>query len=492
MADSNGSPLRSPLAVRMPLQGQPPPLLYDQWGRDLFGTAYNLPADPLTQQDPREIALVVHRDLPLISSMTGDWSLPLIKMALKDHMRGMFNLPSELADEISGDDRVQATIGSRTGGLFSQPLKHKGGSKACRKAWKAAWRKLIPQSVASEIMTWAVLLGFCVCEILWDTTATPWQPYLKVWHPKFIWYRIERREYWAITMDGMVPITPGTGKWLLFTPHGGYRGWVRGVIRSVAEKWFIKGLAWRDWARFNERHGLPIFKAKIPAAGDLIQKVNFISALSRLGQESVIGLPQNVDGTGYDAELLEARDRAWESFMGTIDRCDKSIVLPILWQNLTTEVKEGSLAAARVHGDVRQNAIEFDNMTLSEALYEQVARVFAYVNFGDAEEAPYSSWCVTPIEDYLAKGETFLKFGQGMQFLRQGGIQVQDVPAFAKLFGLDIGDVDDVDPTQVEAKAAGATAAPPGGTQGEQVAALWTNYRRMSRHLSRLSARVAA
>ena len=430
--------------------------LVDQWGKELFGTAYDVPRDPLTGEDPRKGAQVVHRDLPLISTLTGDWTLPLIKNALRQHMQGNFTLSADLADEISGDDRVQATMGSRTGGLFSQPIMHKGGSRRCRRAWKAAWKRLMPQSVAAEIMTWTVLLGFCVAEILWDTSVFPWQPYLKIWHPKFIWYRVERREYWAVTMDGIVPIIPGTGKWFLFTPHGSYRGWVRGVIRSIAQKWFTKGLAWRDWARFNERHGLPIFKAMVPAAGDIWQKANFINSLSRLGQESVIGLPQNVDGTGYDAELLEARDRSWESFKGTIDRCDMSIVLPIMWQNLTTEVKEGSFAAAREHGDIRQNALEFDNATLSEAVYEQLARPFAFFNYGDPNAAPFTSWNVTPKEDYATKAKTFLTFAQSMQYLRQAGLKPLDVAEMGRQCGIDV-DVDDVDPTQVEARQAGAT-----------------------------------
>ncbi len=447
-----GFPLTRPDAVRTPATTPP---LVDAYGR-LFGTAYDPPRDPVTQTDPDAIARIIVRDLPLISSMTGEWTLPLIKAALKDHMRGLFNLPGELADEISGDDRVQATIGSRTGGLFSQPIQHRGGTARFRKWWRWAWRRLMPQSVASEIMTWAVLLGFCVCEILWDTTVTPWQPYLKVWHPKFIWYRIERREYWAITLDGIVPVVPGTGKWLLFTPHGQYRGWVRGVIRSIAEKWYIKNLAWRDWARFNERHGLPIFKAKVQAAGDINQKASFIASMSRLGQEAVIGLPQNVDGTGYDAELLEARDRAWESFKGTIDRCDMSIVLPIMWQNLTTEVKEGSFAAAREHGDIRQNALEFDNATFSEHVFAQVARVAAFVNFGDADEACMTSWNVTPKEDYATKADTFLKFAQSMNYLRQAGLKPTDVAEMGRQCGIDV-DAEPVDPTQVEARQAGAT-----------------------------------
>lgn len=453
------NPLLSPLATRIaskqvPAGITPPnsPQIVDQWGRQIFGDAFDVPREKPVD---RNTATVTFRDVPIISSLTGNWSLPLIKQALFDQMRGQFILPAELADEVSGDDRVQATIGSRVGGLFSQPLIHKGGSRECRRAWKKAWKKLIPQSVASELMTWAVLVGFAVAEVLWDDSVAPWQPILKVWHPRNIWYRWDIRKYVAITLDGLVEINPGDGKWFLFTPHGAYRGWVRGVIRSIATKWYIKGLAWRDWARFNERHGLPIIKAKVPAAGDINQKANFIQAMAKLGQEAVIGLPQNVDGTGYDAELLEARDRAWESFQGTIDRCDRSIVLPILGQNLTTEVTEGSYAAARQHGDIRQDYLQFDNATLSEGLYQQVARPYAELNFGDPNAAPETAWVITPTEDYLTKAQTFYAFAQAVQQLRLAGKEV-DVAKLAPKFGLSIDDVTDADPTQVEAKQAGA------------------------------------
>jgi Protein of unknown function (DUF935) len=474
-----------PGATRVGLTPNSP--LLDQYGRSIFGSAFDPPHDPLDYRGAKHDALVVMRDLPLISAITGDWSLPLIKSALADQTRGLFNTPADLADAISADDRVQATVGSRTGGLFSQPLTHQGGSKECRRAWRRAWRKLLPQSVASELMTWAVLLGFAVAEILWDKTVTPWQPYLKVWHPKWVWYRWDRRCYSVITLDGLRDVVPGTGKWLLFTPHGPYRGWMRGVIRSIADKWFIKGLAWRDWARFNERHGLPIFKAKVPAAGDINQKKNFIAALARLGQESVIGLPQNVDGTGYDAELLEARDRAWESFMGTINRCDASIVLPIMWQNLTTEVTEGSYAAARIHGGIRQNAIQFDASTLSEAMYEQVARPYALFNFGDADDAPTSTWNVTPFEDYNAKADTFYKFGQALQQMRMAGKKIKDVRKLAKQFGIDPGEIDDVDPTQVQAKKDAAQA---GG--GDSFKSLEAQLKKMRGDFARIEARLAA
>ncbi len=443
-----------------------PPLIYDQFGAplrrgDMWGGAFDPPRDPLANVNPRD-AMVYYRDVPL-QSVACDWSINGIRSALIDHRIGLWAAPAQLCDSVFGDDRVQATLGSRTGGLFSQPLIHyrrgegRKYSHRAHRAWAEAWPKICPQAVMSEIMRWAIVLGFAIVEIRWDTTVTPWMPYLKPWNPFFDQYRWDLRQHQLATLDGPVAAIPGQGKWLVFAPHGAYRGWIQGAIRAIAERWFLKQLSWRDWARFNERHGLPVITAKMPAAGDINQKRNFVGSLQRLGQEAVVGLPQNVDGTGYEVGLLEAKDRSWESFPSLIDRCDRSMVLPILWQNLTTEVKEGSLAAARVHGDVRQNAIEFDNETLSEAIHDQVARPWALFNYGDPDVAPYSCWDVRPVEDFVAKVDVLQKFAQSMQQLRMAGLAPKHVRRLAARFGLDTGELEKVDPVQVEARAAGVT-----------------------------------
>lgn len=439
-----------------------PITIYDQFGRSVYGDAFKPPTDPLASSSAvKADAGIVFRDVP-ITAMTGQWTIDRIREALQTHKIGQFQESADLCDSIFGDERVQATLGSRTGGLFSQPIKFtraKDGrefSHRSKHAWKRCWKKLGQQSVLSEIMRWVIAEGFALAEVLWDRTVAPWQPYLKVWHPRFATYRYDLRQYQVITMDGPVAAVPGTGKWLLFTPHGPYRGWMQGAVRAVSDKWFIKQLAWRDWARFNERHGLPIIKATVPAAGDAVQKANFVAGMKGIGQSAVVGLPQNVDGTGYDISLLEARDRAWESFKGTIDRCDMSIVLPILWQNLTTEVKEGSFAAARVHGDVRQNAIEFDNETLGEAIYRDIARPWALFNFGDPDVAPMTSWNVRPFEDYVMRADALVKLANAMNQLRQAGVKVVDPQSLALLIGLPLGALEEVDPTQIEAKLAAA------------------------------------
>lgn len=395
------------------------------------------PRDPLkSHADPT----VVRRDIPIFG-FVGSWDPATIAVALASHKVGQFSLSSDLTDDLFADDRVQATLGSRTGALFGQDCTHsaaKGDDGSCLEEWTARWPDFAEQGILSEIKRWAIMIGFGVAEILWDTSVTPWRLSLKPWHPKFIYYRHDIRRLVASTQDGQIVIEPGDGRWFVHAPFGIYRGWIHASIRAIADKWYFKQMAWRDRARYNERHGLPIIKAMVPATGDARQKEQFVRSMSTMGQEAVVGLPQNVDETGYDISLLEARDRAWETFRSTIEDADRAIVLTIKSQNLTTEVSGGgSFAAARQHGGTEQVTLEFDNNTFAQDLYKQVARPFALFNYGDAELAPRTSWNIKPIEDRVARAKGTLDAASALVALRQSGVPV-DVTAYAIAFDIPI------------------------------------------------------
>lgn len=420
---------------------EPPSKLVDPYGRPItdYGDVYSLPRDPLSRLsggDVKRNAYTVFRDVPVQTLTT--WDVSTIRQALDEHRLGKFQLPAQLVDSLTGDDRVQSAMGSRTDALFGKPLVHtakRDKTSTQRKqhaAWVKAWKSCGSKAVLEEMQRWTLTMGWSLAEILWDTSVTPWQPYLKPWHPQYVYYEPYLRKYRVSTIDGVIDVTPGDGKWFLHAPHGAYRGWMQGAVRALAQPWFIRQLAWRDWARYSERHGLPMLKAMVPAVASPEMKKEFTDAMNGLGQETTVMLPQMIDGTGFDVDILEATDRSWESFPGLMDRCDMAITLTILWQNLTTEVKEGSLAAARQHGDVRQNAIEFDNEGLSESVYTQLARPFFMYNYGDPEGASRSAWDVTPIEDRKDKALVFQAFASAVASLRAAGYEL-DTLGLARL-----------------------------------------------------------
>ncbi len=430
--------------------------------------AFQPPSDPLQPVQPG----LVHRQIPNVTTQTG-YAPNDVRAAIGQLVIGLFDLPSQMTDTVLADSRVSATMNSRCGGIFGRPMKFrtpKGyeDDKDARRAlsvWRHHWDDIFPESVASEFLRWVVMQGFGPAQQLWNVDGKYAIPQPVVWHPRYTYYHWLFRCYVAITQDGQVPITPGDGHWILHAPHGAERGWMRGAVWSIAPWWLARNYALRDWARYSERHGMPIIKAKTPAAADPASIAAFRGAVATLGQESVVQVPQGVEPQySYDLELMEATDQGWMGFHQLIEQCNTEITLSIMGQNLTTEVKEGSFAAARVHADVRQSLLQSDARALERTIRQQIARPFALMNWGRPEIAPVTEFELDPYEDAATVAKTFQSFAQAVYQLRQAGKQIGNLRELAAGFGLDIdvADVAAVKPIAIESASAS------GGSGGEK------------------------
>lgn len=408
--------------------------------------AFQPPGDPMAGTKPKDVR-IVYRDIPLVTSLTS-WTVDLIRQALITHMYGIYELSGQLVDAIFGDDRVQATLGSRISGLFGREVRFRPAddSMAAREvcdAWVKAWPTLATAAAMTELQAYSIFMGWMPSQITWGTQhGIDYCPYLRPWHPRYTYYHWDLRQYIALSQDGELPILGGNGKWLLHAPYGHYRGWIRGAVRATAYPWLMRHWALRDWARFSEVHGMPIKKGITPASADQQQRDAYEAALSQLATETTLLVTQGNDGANhYDFELVEAKDTAWESFPGLRDHCDMAIVLALMFQNLTTEVKGGSFAATTAHMDIRQGGIQYDNAAWRWTIHQQIARPFAWLNFGDAELAPITDWDVTPREEYEHNAKQFNQFGVAIKDLRAGGVEFVDTEALRTFcrekFGLD-------------------------------------------------------
>lgn len=452
MADPSfsSSPLNSPLAT----SSAPTPeqaiakALGTRGFQPINDPAYAPKHDRLDGIDVRQAARIVTRELPITTVNTA-WSIDGVRSAMQSLLAGLFDQPAQLIESMIGDPRVQAAMMARTGALLGSPIsfklpkKYKDDpiAKKCLRAWERIWPLVAPESVLSELQQWSVQLGFGIAQINWDTNSSNvWRPYLQVWNPRYTYYHWLYRCYIAIGQDGQFPVFGGDGHWLLHAPNGESRGWVRGAMRPIAPWWLARQYALRDWARYSERNGMPWVVGKTPAAADPIMIDQFRNALALLGQESVIQVPQGVDDrNSYGVELLDGHVAdSTSGFETFIERCSSEITLALMGQNLTTEVKEGSLAAARVHADVKQQIIAADARALASTIYTQLARPFALFNFGDAKYAPVIEWDTTPPDDEVSKSTVFTSFAKGVADLRIAGYRVDNLESMAKDLGLEL------------------------------------------------------
>ena len=409
------------------------------------------PVDPITgepESSVRQRAGTVYRDVPITTIQHG-WSVQAVRSALYQSMYGYFFESGQLIDAMLGDDRVQATLGSRIGGLFGrelivEPANESSAAREVADAWQPSAEDICGGWGLTETAAYAIFQGFGHGQIVWDTSQTIWRPEPRPWHPMFEWFDWTTRKYIAISQDGNKPIIPGDGKWYGHLPFGSYRAWVRGAMRAVAEPWVIRHFAIRDWAGFSEIHGFPQRVGRVPAAADPAQRAAYEASLANMGSNTALILPSGVDGEsiGYDYELVEATASAWEAFPGLRDHCDLSIVLAIKFQNLTTEITSGgSYAAAREHGKGDVAQIAADNRAWMRTIRHDFARPFAYLNFGDADLAPITRWDVPtpPREDYAGNADSFVKLASAVAQMAAAGFKFTNVEDFERFARSQLG-----------------------------------------------------
>ena len=389
-----------------------------------------------TDANTRARAKLIYRDLPIVT-IQNTWSIQQARQAVYSHLIGLFFQSGFLCDSILGDDRVSSTLNSRASALFGRPVCFKAANdsaaaKECLIAWSNWWPRLSGDSAIRETQDYATMMGFAHDQLVWDRTQPGLSfgaPMMRPWHPVNEYYDWTLRKYMAIGQDGVVPIVGGNGKWVEHAPYGSYRGWIRGALRPVVEPWMLRHFGFRDMARFGEVHGNPTRKGYVPMVGDPAERAKFEQSLASLGADTALIVPRGVeinDGTGYDYELVEATSKAWEVHPAQIDRCDLAIVLALLMVNITTQADGGSYGAVKAMMDVRSEGACIDNQSWKKTLYEQIARPFAYLNFGDANLAPWTWYDVTSRDEYKSNATQLYTFGQGVEVLRRGGVEFTD------------------------------------------------------------------
>jgi hypothetical protein len=417
--------------------------------------AWQPPTQPTVAQTQAN-ARVIHREVPL-NVLIGPWDVPAARAAKQQLVVGLFDSPAQMTDAIIlSDSRVQAGLSSRLSILgrpcsFRVPRKFRDSAAAreCRDAFAEAWPTMATEPAMSELQRWAIMLGFGIAQNIWDFSGEYAIPHPLPWHPRYTYYHWLYRVYVAITMDGQEAIDPGNGSWILHAPHGAYRGWMRGALGAITPWWIGRAYALRDWMRHSEVFGMPMLKAITPAVGDPIQQNIFAAQLRTLGQSAVFHLPQNPPpALSYDVELLEAAHPGENIFRMLIAQCNEEITLAINGQTLTTSMPaEGgsSYAAARVHAGVLQGILEADARALALTVYQQLARPFAALNFGNPDLAPWVVWDVTPFEDAATKAQAFAQIAQALNLFKMSGYEL-DADAVRRMIrktipGFDIGPI---------------------------------------------------
>ena len=414
------------------------------------------PAAPPQRPDRPALAARTFRDLPITGAPSWD-SVGAVRSALFQlENGGSFANVSLLLDSMLADDRIAGAMSQRFDGLLGLPIQFKPPDgleederalEVCAAA-KTDFPKMANEATMRSLLRWGRGIGVGLAEKLWDLSGERWIPRLKVWHPRHIQWFWNDRLFHVTAEGGIIALRAGPDvppaevdqHWLLYTPFGyGRDGWINSLVRPLAVPWLIRQWAYRDWARYSEVHGMPIRKGVVPMNALVEDKERFIQELTTLANESTIRLPDGGDGNRFDLELVEAVANTWEGFKELLSKCEASISIAIIGQNLTSEVKGASLAAARVHDNVRSDILAADATTLGAVLHESLLVEWTERNFGDASLAPWPEWETNPPLERGSAATTLKTFADGLTALRATQVPI-DVAELCERFEVPLVD----------------------------------------------------
>lgn len=371
-----------------------------------------------------------------------DWTPSLIRRAEAQADRGDIRLAADLCELILTDDRVMGCTESLSA-VVALPITFDPEESPATEALQGDfgdWWKQCPEELLAKLIKWGRVLGVAAAQIVdWkrDPDTGRMLATIEFWHPRNLRWD-EHQDAWfaRVKGGGEVRITPGDGQWILYTPYGTKRPWADAPWRGIARWWLIKRYAQHDWAGYSERqgNGTEVIEEKepgeVPVADDGEERrKELIQDLQKLRRNAKIVLPP-----GYTYKLVESTARTWETFRAQKECADAAMAIGLVGQNLTTEVKGASLAAAEIHNKVQWRFIKSVAETISTTLRQQLLVWYVRFNFS-AQIAPWPRYDTTPPEDLKAKAEAGELFFKTVKAADEAGYEILNVEELASRYG---------------------------------------------------------
>lgn len=383
-----------------------------------------------------------------------DWDVVDVRDALREHEEGIFRTSALLVDSMGRQDRISGVLDTRINAVLSMPFDvlsadESDAAKSAAMLLRPRWSRMVTRGNRASAARWLVTMGFVVCHRVWerDPRTGLWDVRLVPWHPTWVRWDHPAGVYRVQTTTGTEAAAPdgSNARWCVITLLDEDRPWMQGALRRLAIPFLIISWAYRDWARWSEKHGLPPLGARVPNEERFRQATDrFLDDLQQLASEPTILLPLAPDGKiAFDLEWKELKN--WQSYQGFQDLAkaqETNVAIALLGQNLTTEVQGGSYAAAQAHMLVRRDFLTTTATALDDGERRFLAAPWTRVNV-EADPvraeaiAPKPTTDTTPPVDEKTEAETSKAKADAVKAWREAGASV-DVDRSAREAGVKL------------------------------------------------------
>ncbi len=239
-------------------------------------------------------------------------------------------------------------------------------------------------------------------------------PVLSRLEPEFLQYRWDINRWFYRSTAGLLPITPGDGRWVLHLPGGRVNPWRAGLWPALGKAFIQKDHANFYRGNYISKLANSARVATSPAGASDEQRQGLLARVIAWGVNTVFELP-----AGYDVKLIESNGRGVEIFQEEIDQCDKEITIAIAGQVVTTDGGAG-FSNSEVHRLIRSDIIQDVGDALAHTLNTQCLPLYSVLRrgIGGLDTRATVEYITDAPKDHEATARTMVSVGAAITSIR--------------------------------------------------------------------------
>jgi hypothetical protein len=343
------------------------------------------------------------------------------------------------------DGVITGLMGSLTSGLVRLPKKFYGEAASvaalkARNGTRSTFDDMCPPSELALLAADGKALGVGVAELV----PVPGRdfPVLIRLEPEFLRYRWVENRWYYTSVAGMLPITPGDGRWVLHTPGGRLAPWLSGLWPSLGRSFINKEHSLLHRSNYSAKLANPARVAYSAQGANETERLEFFQKLMAWGINTIFSLPP-----GWDVKLLESKGEGTKIFQEEIDTCDREFAISIAGQVVTVDGGTG-FQNSDIHRAIRADIVKDVADGLAYTVNTQVIPPYVAQRWGTQaiRTAAILEWDISRPKDLQAEATSLVTVGTAIaqlgEVLRTYGREL-DVEELTTRFGIPI--KDDVD-----------------------------------------------
>lgn len=327
------------------------------------------------------------------------WLIADVEQAEREADMGQLARAARIARSVYADPIFIGVGSTRFDGLTQLPKTFAGRADivdaltAVNDLERSVFDEMCPSTELSLLNRDGRMIGVGVGELL--PVAGRRHPLLVRLDPEFLVYRHHENRWYFRSIAGLLPITPGDGRWVLHMPGGRLNPWQNALWRPTGRAVVRKEGATSLRDEWEHKLANAARVAKTPAGATDKERTEYLEQVASWGADTVIMLPP-----GYELSLLEGKGEGAQSFRETIQEQSDAIKIAVTGNTVLADGASG-FVNTDIFKSIRSDLVQGDGDGLAHTVNTQILPPWVADEFGEEalDEGVRVGWNTKPPKD---------------------------------------------------------------------------------------------